>query len=208
MVPTNFNRTAVRNYINIFVTERMIAKLKLQNFAASKTRNTFLPMTVLVGQNNAGKTTSSWGLRLLSIVTLRYHNLSFHPPPGDTDLPRRLIGVAPSLKNVEINFNTILTATAIHQEYWLHPLQMEHWSPYMSFRKVYSCSIHGKDGRIVDNRQQAAGIVLPDVRIMPQVALCKEENNSVGRLCSGNDVFPASTVTFQEPTKGQIWPIF
>jgi AAA15 family ATPase/GTPase len=86
----------------------MIEHLRLQNFRGFRDHHLPLArMTVLVGQNNAGKTTIVEALRLLSMVTLRYRSLTFTPPPPDTDLPRRFIGVSPSLKNVEINFKTI-----------------------------------------------------------------------------------------------------
>ena len=45
----------------------------------------FVPLrdlTVFVGQNNAGKSTIVEALRLISIVALRYGNLTYRPPPG------------------------------------------------------------------------------------------------------------------------------
>jgi hypothetical protein len=82
--------------------------LQIQNFRCFQDHEIhFGPFTIAVGQNNAGKTTVSEALRLVSLVTARYRSLQYKPPPNWLDLPRSQIGVAPSLKGLEINFESI-----------------------------------------------------------------------------------------------------
>ena len=64
-------------------------------------------MTIIVGRNNAGKSTIAEALRLLSIIVSRYKGLQFFPAPKWLDLPKRTRGVSPSLANMEFNFETV-----------------------------------------------------------------------------------------------------
>ena len=83
----------------------MLSRLRLQNYRGFDDHTiNFRPMTVIVGQNNAGKTTIVEALRLLSTVVLRYKSLNYKKPPLGVDAP---IGVSPSLEGLDINFKTI-----------------------------------------------------------------------------------------------------
>ena len=156
----------------------MIEHLRLQNFRGFEDHRLPMgPMTVVVGQNNAGKTTIVEALRLLSMVTLRYRNLTYGRTPRDTDLPRRYIGVSPSLKNMEISFKTIFNhyadppgiITAVFAS-------GESITIYVLSKGRIHAVIRKSSGKILSSRQQAAEVELPSVRIMPQVApLLREE---------------------------------
>lgn len=150
----------------------MITKLKLQNFRGFQNHELPLaPVTVLVGKNNAGKTTIVEALRLLSIVTLRYRNLTYRCVPSDTDLPRRFIGVSPSLKNVEINFKTIFNQYADPPGTLVASFSNgTSVTIFVLPKNRIHCVIRDANGKIVRNREQARRAELPAVRIMPQVA--------------------------------------
>ena len=130
----------------------------------------FAPLTVVVGENNAGKTTVVEALRLLAMVTLRYRNLAFKAPPRDAGIPHRM-GVSPSLKHVEINFETIFN------QYGDPPGRIiasfgngTSVTIYVLARRRIHAVIQNARGKTVCNKQQANNIELPAVRIMPQVA--------------------------------------
>ena len=136
----------------------------------------FAPLTVAVGQNNAGKTTVVEALRIVSIVTLRYRHLGFHHPPRGSDIPWAYIGVKPSLKDMEINFETIF-----HQ-YSEPPAIIEAKFSNGTSIKIYIVDarqihavIRDSSGQVVRNKQQANKIEIPPVRIMPQVAPLQRE---------------------------------
>jgi len=150
----------------------MIAKLKLQNFRGFQDHELPLaPVAVIVGKNNAGKTTIVEALRLLSIVTLRYRNLVYRHPPDDTELPRGFIGVSPSLKNVEINFKTIFNHYADPPGKVIATFSNGATvTIFVLPESRIHCVIRSSIGKIVRNKDQARAAELPSVHIMPQVA--------------------------------------
>jgi AAA15 family ATPase/GTPase len=83
----------------------MIKELRLENFRGFEDhRIPFNPRTsIVVGKNNAGKSTIVEALRLISLITNRYQRLEFCTVPSWLDRPRREKGVTPSLKNVDLN---------------------------------------------------------------------------------------------------------
>jgi len=86
----------------------MIKKLILRNYRCYHEHEIdFKKLSIVVGKNNAGKSTLIEGLRLISLVTSRYQNLTFHPPPSWTELPLNHRGVSPSLKGIEFSKENI-----------------------------------------------------------------------------------------------------
>src|SRR6266576_644809 len=86
----------------------MLTKLELENFRCFGQHTVPLrPTTIVVGRNNAGKSTVVEALRLVSIIENRYQSLTFSTPPDWVDLPRRFRGVSPSTTGLELNFSTI-----------------------------------------------------------------------------------------------------
>lgn len=86
----------------------MLDRLEIENFRGfSQHSLPFSALTVIVGKNNAGKSTVVEALRLISLVTERYRNLTYREPPAWSGSPRRTFGVSPSLRNLEINFDSI-----------------------------------------------------------------------------------------------------
>jgi len=150
----------------------MITSLRLRNFRGFDDHALpFGPMTVIVGQNNAGKSTIVEALRLLSMVVLRYRNLGFRDPPSDIDIPRNFVGVAPSLKNVEINFKTIFHHYGEPPGIVVATFENSaSITVYVLADQKIHAVIRDANGRIIRNKQQANRVNLSAVRIMPQVA--------------------------------------
>ena len=86
----------------------MLTKLTLHNFRGFEEHELQIkPITIIVGRNNAGKSTIVEALRLISIVTSRYQKLTYHPPPRWLDIPTRMRGASPDLRNLQIDFDTL-----------------------------------------------------------------------------------------------------
>jgi hypothetical protein len=86
----------------------MLTRLRLRNFRGF--RDHTLPLcrtTLVVGRNNAGKSSIVEALRLVSIVTTRFGALGFYPGPDWGEVPKREYGVRPSLKGLELNVGTL-----------------------------------------------------------------------------------------------------
>jgi hypothetical protein len=57
------------------------------------------PVTIIVGKNDAGKSTIVEALRLISAITRRYQGLNYHELPPWIDRPRRERGVYPATED-------------------------------------------------------------------------------------------------------------
>lgn len=84
----------------------MIAELHLKNFRGFEDHVVLLkPFTIIVGRNNAGKSTIAEALRLISIVVSRFKG-DLSSIPARWEFPRNPRGPYP-FKNLEINLQSI-----------------------------------------------------------------------------------------------------
>lgn len=150
----------------------MLVALHLKNFRGFEDH--VLPLrrsSLIVGRNNAGKSSVVEALRLVSLVTRRLKGLSFYDGPDWAGVSKRECGVRPSLKGLEINF-----ASFFHR-YGDPPAIIEASFENQTSLRIY---IGGEDrvhAVILDSRGQAARgkagalrLGLPIVEILPQVA--------------------------------------
>ncbi|VVB92839.1 DNA replication and repair protein RecF [uncultured archaeon] len=153
----------------------MLAKLQLQNFRCFNDH--VIPLhktTIIVGRNNAGKSTIVEALRLVSIVVSRYQSLNFSDAPTWADIPRRNRGVSPSLENMGFNFKTafyrygeppaIITATFDTN----HTITI-----YIGPQDNIYAIIKTPDGTQITNKGDARKVFLPNVSALPFVAPLK-----------------------------------
>ncbi len=160
----------------------MLHELRLHNFRGFEDHRLPLKdLTIIVGKNNAGKTTLVEALRLLSIVVSRYKNLTYKQPPGWTDLPRRDYGVTPSLRNLEINFQ------GVFHRYNDPPATIEGIFSNGSSVLIYLHDSEGiyaiirdSKGDVIRAKNQAQKSDLPLVSIMPQVAPVQLNEKIIG----------------------------
>jgi ABC-type multidrug transport system ATPase subunit len=149
----------------------MLTKLTLRNFRGFE--NHELPlrlMTVIVGRNNAGKSTVVEALRLVSIVVARYRRLGFHPGPEWARAGRASVGVRPSLRNLEISLDGMFhhyndPPAVIIAEF----SEGQSVTIYIAAEDRFHAVIRGRNGRIVKTREKAIEANLPTVSIMPQI---------------------------------------
>jgi hypothetical protein len=151
----------------------MLTKLTLQNFRGFRDHKIpFRPTTVIVGKNNAGKSTIAEALRLVSIVTSRYQHLTFRPVPSWLTIPIRYRGIVPSLRNIDFDYRNIcfnygttpaeITATfqsGVKVRIFLNP----------SDGQLFATVQKGNGDPII-SKSQAANLEIPQVHILPQIA--------------------------------------
>lgn len=160
----------------------MLQTIKLENFRCFSSHEVhFRPTTIVVGRNNAGKSTLVEALRLVSIVTARYRNLTYGTVPEWFDMPARrraqARAVFPSLRGAEINLENVF------HRYGEPPASIT--AAFSDNKQVVvqvgpdgevAALIEDADGRPVTSRSQAIRLSLPQVSTNPQVApLSKEE---------------------------------
>lgn len=156
----------------------MLTELRLRNFRCFTDHTIpFRPLTIIVGQNNAGKSTIVEALRLVAVVENRYQALNFNNVPDWLDIPRRNRGVRPSLEGLEINLDSLF------HRYGNPPAQItaafesgERIEIYIGSRGDVFGVIFDPRGNPITTKGQARQISLPDVSTLPQVApLAREE---------------------------------
>jgi energy-coupling factor transporter ATP-binding protein EcfA2 len=152
----------------------MLSEIRLQNFRCFEDHSVSLrPCTVVVGKNNAGKSTLVDALRLISIASSRYLALGIHNPPkwGWDHIPKREVGVAPSIDGMEFN-----TQNLFHR-YGASPAIITAIFQSGSSLKIYigpEGALHAvlfdQAGKVMRTRAQAREGAWERVEIMPQVA--------------------------------------
>lgn len=150
----------------------MLTEIRLQNFRCFDDHTVSLrPCTVVVGKNNAGKSTLVDALRLVSIASSRYLTLGIRPPPKWGHIPLRELGVAPSIEGMEFN-----TENLFHR-YGEPPAIVTAAFQSGASLKIYigpEGALHAvlidQSGKVVKTRAEAREGALARVEIMPQVA--------------------------------------
>ncbi len=149
-----------------------LTKLHLRNYRGFRDHTiSFRPMTVLVGRNNAGKSTIVEALRFISLITSRYKHLTFATAPKWSTFPRGHRGVSPSLERLEFTWD------GLFHHYDEPPAEIV--AEFSDGRQIEiqlgpNERIHGvvidTDGKPVKDRSCAAAVELGRLATMPQVA--------------------------------------
>jgi energy-coupling factor transporter ATP-binding protein EcfA2 len=159
----------------------MLTSLRLQNFRCFKDHIVPLrPTTIVVGRNNAGKSTIVEALRLVSLIVSRAPNLNFTQVPKWLDAPKAFRGVSPSLRGFEFDFTTAFHRYAeppsvITAEFSTGAAVQIFIGKGKDEAEIHSV-IKNRQGNIVSSKSQVQALQLPGVSSLPQIGpLLKEE---------------------------------
>jgi energy-coupling factor transporter ATP-binding protein EcfA2 len=126
--------------------------------------------TIIVGRNNAGKSTIAEALRLVTVVADRYRSLPYRPPPGWLDLHKNNRGVSPSLDNQDFNFEKIF------HRYSPPPARVvakfsnkANITVYVGPESAIHAVLRAPSGKIIDSKSAAERLSLPSLGILPQI---------------------------------------
>lgn len=157
----------------------MIKKVMIENYRCfAKYEISLTPTTIIVGRNNAGKSTFIEAMRLLSLVANRYKNLTYKSPPTSLDIPRYLRGVSPSIEAMDLNF------TSIFYRYGEPPAKVTITFDseatidiYIGEEKKVFAVIKDDKGKNISSKNDALKLELPEINILPQIGplLIEEE---------------------------------
>lgn len=158
----------------------MLKNLQLENYRCFDSHNiNFKNTTIVVGKNNAGKSTMIEALRLISIVANR--SLNFSETPKWLDLPNSYKGVKPSLSGIDFS-----TKNVFHQ-YQQGPAKITATFTNKVVIQIYLeeidddldifALIFDDKGNIARSKKDLKGFTIPEINILPQIsAVAKEEN--------------------------------
>ncbi|MDE2976223.1 MAG: AAA family ATPase [Acidobacteriota bacterium] len=150
----------------------MLTRLTLQNYRGLEKHTIDLKdVTIVVGRNNAGKSTLVEALRLISIVTERINGIPFQDPPEWTDLRLVERGARPQTDSLRIDFSTVCyqygEAPAIVEALFDSGEKIRF---YINAEGQSHVLIWKKSGRRLRSRPVAQRISFPSVDILPQLS--------------------------------------
>lgn len=160
----------------------MIKKLIVKNYRCFDNSTLWLQNTsILVGKNNAGKSTLIEALKIIATIDRKYSNLNFvFPPewvPNETDK-----GVMPNMDNQGISeqsiFNMYKDGPAIIEALFENGCSIR---AYIGDGLSVFALIFDKDGNPVRSRREAQKIKLPTIEVLPQISALLERENELGK---------------------------
>lgn len=160
----------------------MLKRLKLKNYRGFDDHSLPLrSLSVVVGHNNAGKSTLIEALRILSTVTERKGTLNFRDPPGWTNLPKIERGVSPSLDGLEIQLETIA------HRYASAPAEVRATfttgeSIHLLITADRRCFAVLRDsaGNVIQTKGRARQASFPELQVLPQIAPLDQGETVIG----------------------------
>lgn len=150
----------------------MLSKIRLENFRCfQKTEISFKELSIIVGKNNAGKSTLIEALRILSLVVTRRKNSQYVMAPDWLNFSEDILGIQPTIKNLDISKQSIFymygappaTITADFDS----GIKI---SIYIGEDADVFATIKTDDGKYVESRRFASSIILSDTNILPQIS--------------------------------------
>ncbi len=155
----------------------MLTEIHLQNFRCFDDHVVpFKAHNLIVGRNNAGKSTLLEALRLVGLLTSRYRNINFSEPIPGQGIPRRLRGVRPSLEGMGMSFDD-----SLYFEYGEPPAIIEARFANGETTEIYLAGqslfavIRDADGNMIANRKDVARVNLPSVGVLPVIGPLRKD---------------------------------
>jgi AAA15 family ATPase/GTPase len=157
----------------------MLKKLILENYRCfEKTEISFRELTIIVGKNNAGKSTLIEALRILSVVVNRCGRVIYTKPPSWLKLTDYSLGIRPSITNLEIKPGGIFFM------YREGPAKIRAEFENGAKITIYIgddvdifATITNSTGTYVESKGFAASLKLSEINILPQISpLLNEES--------------------------------
>jgi predicted ATPase len=150
----------------------MIETLLLENFRCfNRHEIPFREKTIIVGRNNAGKSSIVEALRLVTIIAERCTRAMYNPPPSWLDVHKSNRGISPSLDGQAFNFERVFHR---HND---PPAKVTCRFTNGASVTVFigrENRIHGvirnSRGYVIESKSDALRLNLPKVAVLPQVA--------------------------------------
>jgi ABC-type cobalamin/Fe3+-siderophores transport system ATPase subunit len=149
----------------------MLHQLILKNYRGFRQHTVpFHHKSIIIGRNNAGKSTIVEALRLLSLVVNRFKNLNFIDMSRETRIPELESCIAPSLRGTNIDLRDVC------YQYGDPPAILE--ASFSGRQKAFLylfpdneilAVIIDQHGRPVQNKAHARFVRIPPINVLPQV---------------------------------------
>ena len=149
----------------------MLNKLKLENYRGYNEHEIDLrDLTIVVGKNNAGKSTLIEALRLVSLVTNKYKTAPYRNVPEWLEIPLINSGVSPSLLRIDFSYDNIYYSygdpPAIITAEFTNSTKVK---IYFGGEKKFHAVLFDERGKVC-HRNKINELDLPTINILPQIS--------------------------------------
>ncbi|MBQ4122112.1 AAA family ATPase [bacterium] len=163
----------------------MIKSISIENYRGFKKHHiTFKELTLMVGKNNAGKSTLIEILRICSLVTKKYKNAMYKSLPQwvtetHTQESRfRIKGISPDIKKLIRQYHTIFYKYNEEQPY--AKIEFENKTSIEIFynrEEQIFVILRDSEGKIIKDKNRAKIIEFPEIATLPQIGPLNIEEN-------------------------------
>ncbi len=149
----------------------MIRKLTIKNFRCYVDSSiSFNGTSILVGKNNAGKSTMIEALKIVSSVTRKYRTLRFTAPPSWVP-NMNVYGVSPNVENMNISdrgiFNMYGNPPAIIEAFFSNGTSVK---AFVGEGLSIFATLYDKEGWPVQSSREAKSLEIPLIEVLPQIS--------------------------------------
>lgn len=149
----------------------MIKRLTITNFRCYKNSTIFFEGTsILVGRNNAGKSTLIEALKIISVITRKHKTLRFVAPP---DWVKECVdfGVSPAVENMNISDRGIFymygEEPAVVEALFMNGTSIK---AYVGEGLSIFANVYDSDGCPARNSKELKLIEIPTIEVLPQIS--------------------------------------
>ena len=150
----------------------MITKIVLKNYRCYEDHTVFFkPTTIVIGKNNAGKSTLIEGLRIVSLASSRFKTTNFKSAPAWTNLPKTRKGITPSLSKIEFSDKNIINqygespATILAEFENKETIQI-----YLNENGSVFATAKKNNGRYIKSKLESKELQTAKIGILPQIS--------------------------------------
>lgn len=155
----------------------MLKHIDLENYRCfEKSSLNCRKLSIIVGNNNAGKSTVIEALRIIATVVKKYKTASYVYPPLGLDIPKSTYGFNLNIDHLRIDLRTIVyqykkDTSAKITACFDNKCKIEVFAnEIFVFATVYD-----EGGELIKSRAKAKLVSIKDINIMPQIGLIRDE---------------------------------
>ena len=174
----------------------LLKKIQLENFKCYKKATiNFKELTVIVGENNAGKSCLIEALRLVSRAAQGAKKRTYTTPPTELDLPLIIKGFYIDTQKLRIDLGIIIyrynsSNYAKISAFFSDKSKIE---IYLNSEHAFAV-IYDSDNKIIKTRQQAEKLTIDKIGILPQIGPIRENEKYLTKetVASDRDTYLSS----------------
>lgn len=167
----------------------LLKKIKLENFKCyENTVISFKALSIIVGENNAGKSCLIEALRLVSRAAQGSTKRIYTTPPPSFELPLFTKGFVIDTKKLKIDLGIIIYYynMADYAKVTAYFIDKSRIEIYLNNETAFAV-IYDSDNKIIKNRKEAEKIQLDRIGILPQIGPIRENEKFIAETTISGD---------------------